>query len=294
MADGGSCGGLQGSGIVDGAGEERLAEDDARDTGVAQAAQAVEVTTPPATRKSASYDRTSEARPNQVGLGAAMGQDEPGDPGSDELADERLERGWGTRPAPRERGEPIRPRVEPDGQPVARDSQARAQVRRADRRCPSRAPPAWRRPRRRDGRGRRLQPAGELQRHGDLRGDGPDRVEIARGAGARALEVDQVDTGAPSATKRSAIRSGRSVGAPIPAAAPGQYTIRERPRSRSIEGMTCTRSGAWAVGQQTAMEADRERAIAEQRVVERLEAEPVAQPALLVVAQPEDAAAPSR
>ena len=42
--------------------------------------------------------------------------------------------------------------------------------------------------------------------------------------------------------------SGRSVGAPTPVEAPGQKTRRERPRSRSIEGMTCTSGAGGPVG----------------------------------------------
>ena len=45
---------------------------------------------------------------------------------------------------------------------------------------------------------------------------------------------------APAATNRSAIRSGRSVGDAAPVAAPGQWTMRERPFSTSIDGMTST------------------------------------------------------
>ncbi len=56
---------------------------------------------------------------------------------------------------------------------------------------------------------------------------------------------------APRATKPAAIRSGRSVGVPSPVAAPGHETRRDRPPSRSIDGMTCTpairdpRCGRW-------------------------------------------------
>src|SRR4051812_16954816 len=111
---------------------------------------------------------------------------------------------------------------------------------------------------------------------------------------------------APRSTKLSAIRSGRSVGAPIPVDAPGQWTTRERPRSRSIAGITCMeRGGACGsgargavraaaaaghplllcrepLGEDPAMEADRQRAVVEQRVVEGSQREGAPEPALLV------------
>src|SRR4029453_15531078 len=48
----------------------------------------------------------------------------------------------------------------------------------------------------------------------------------------------------------------------------------------SIDGTTSTRSGACA-GQQAAVEADRQRAVAQERVVEAAQREGVAEPALL-------------
>src|SRR6185369_1273644 len=117
---------------------------------------------------------------------------------------------------------------------------------------------------------------------------------------------------APRSTKLSTIRSGRSVGAPTPVDAPGQKTTRERPRSRSIEGMTCTSGASGPVrrplgtaaptcaprpggsclrrdplGKDPAMEADREGAVAEQRVVEFAQREGAAEAALLVGAEAE-------
>src|ERR1035437_1810231 len=93
---------------------------------------------------------------------------------------------------------------------------------------------------------------------------------------------------APCATNRSAMRSGRSVGEPSPVAAPGQWTRRERPFSTSMDGTTSTRAlavrrnaGRFCV-QQPALEADRQRAVSQQRVVEALEAEVAAQPTLFV------------
>src|SRR4029078_12734966 len=68
------------------------------------------------------------------------------------------------------------------------------------------------------------------------------------------------------------MRSVGSGGAPMPGAAPGQYTTRDRPESRSIDGITNTRSGALA-REEPSMEGDRQRAVPQQRVVERAERE---------------------
>ena len=85
-----------------------------------------------------------------------------------------------------------------------------------------------------------LEAAGDLDRHRDPRRDAPTASRLPGAPGPRAVEVDEVDDPRARPTNRSAIRSGRSVGAPTPADAPGQNTIRERPRSRSIDGITCT------------------------------------------------------
>ena len=96
-------------------------------------------------------------------------------------------------------------------------------------------------------------------------------------------------SGAPRPTKCSAIRSGRSVGAPTPVDTPGQKTIRERPFSMSIAGMTCTRrSGAdraALAAQRPSVEADRQRAAAQERVVEAAQRERRPEPAPLLLAQ---------
>src|SRR4051812_46172416 len=110
-------------------------------------------------------------------------------------------------------------------------------------------------------------------------------------------------TRAPCRANRSAIISGRSVGAPTPAAAPGQDTMRDRPFSRSIAGITSTRGGrrwtpaaerrasrrrVWQqpfVAQQAAMERDGQAAVVEQGVVEPSKREPIAEPTLLVAAE---------
>ena len=94
---------------------------------------------------------------------------------------------------PAERGQPVRPRVEADGQPVARDRQALAQVVGSigdggGQHDPCRA-------------GREGEPdavggihaAGQLERDPDPRRDATDRLEVDRGAGSGAVEVDEVD-----------------------------------------------------------------------------------------------------
>ena len=167
--------------------------------------------TPPATRISASYDRTSSrvrARLASSRLGAAVGQDEPGDAGPDELADEAVD-GGRRGASPREGGQPLRPRVEPDREPVAGDREAGAQVVRAvgdDRRedDPGRAG--------REGqadRVGRIHAARDLERDGD---PGRDRRRRRRGSPGRPARAPSKSTRwtsrAPIATNRSAIRSG--------------------------------------------------------------------------------------
>src|SRR3990172_8076885 len=115
-------------------------------------------------------------------------------------------------------------------------------------------------------------------------------------------------SGAPRSTKWRAIRSGLSVGAPVPVAAPGQKTTRDRAFSRSMLGMTCTtwppprlfryepaelatrplprRRAAHPLAQQPPVEADRDAARVEQAVVEAAQREVGPEPALLVLAQP--------
>src|SRR5690242_20667756 len=84
--------------------------------------------------------------------------------------------------------------------------------------------------------------------------------------------------------------SGRSVGAPTPVAAPGHDTIRDRPFSRSIAGITsmalCRRVRQQPFGaQESAMEGDRQGAVLQQRVVEPAQREGIAQAALLVASE---------
>ena len=148
--------------------------------------------TPPATRISASYDRTSSRVLARSGSAPPWPRTKRATPGPDELADEPVD-GRRHGPVPVERGQPLRPRIEPDGEPVAGDREARPQV----------VGPVG------DGRGqhdprrpggereldplRRIDAAGDLERDGDPRRDRPDRVEIGRRPGPRAVEVDEVD-----------------------------------------------------------------------------------------------------
>ena len=200
--------------------------------------------TPPATRKSASVARTSRASSAASGSAAAVRQDEPADAAGDELVDERLDGRGRRRPAPRERGEPLRPRVEarPPASRRRRGGSRRAAAGRRRRSSPGRR--ASHRPRRRAGSGRG--PRGR-RRAGSGRRPAPRSRPIAsRLAGpagcARRRSRRRGRPARPSSTKCSAMRSGRSVGVPVPAATPGQKTTRERPAARSIAGMTCTRA----------------------------------------------------
>ena len=65
-----SCGGLQGCGKVDRAGEEGLAEDDAGDSGVAQALQAVEIADPSGHQDVGIVRPNERTHPLEVRLGA--------------------------------------------------------------------------------------------------------------------------------------------------------------------------------------------------------------------------------
>ena len=196
--------------------------------------------TPPATRKSASVGRRQAGEQPGVGLAPAVRQHEPAHAGADELLDEALDR-RDRRAAPGERREALRPRVESHGEPVAGNGQAVGQEAPVIRRRSSRGRPGWPRPRRRGGSGR---PPRGRRRAGSGRRRARRSPRRPRGWPARPVFAPSKSTTwtirAPSSTNRSAIRSGRSVGAPTPADAPGQNTTRERPRSRSIDGMTCT------------------------------------------------------
>ena len=102
-----------------------------------------------------------------------------------------------------------------------------------------------------------LEPARDLERHRDPRRDGAHGLEVRRPRLLRPVEVDEVED--PGALGDELLGdhapAGRS-GVPVPAAAPGQYTTRERPASTSIAGITSIRSGSLAA-QQPAVEADR-------------------------------------
>ena len=158
--------------------------------------------TPPATRMSASYDRTSDRDPLEVRRGAAVASGRSGaTPGADQLRDERR-RGSAAAAAARERGQPLRPRVEPDRQPVAGDREAAAQVvgpvgdgRREDdagRAGGEREPD----------RVGRVDAAGELERDRDPGGDRADRLEVGRAPARAPSKSTRWMSGAPCATNR--------------------------------------------------------------------------------------------
>ena len=202
--------------------------------------------TPPATRRSTSVARARRAEERDVrrrrrrGTGRTGGR--RGRP-----ARRRAPRAsaGGAAPPPGERGEPLRPRVEPDRQPVAGDLEAVGAGAAGRRRSPSpgttRVAPGREREPDRVGR---LEAAGELDRDRDARRDRADGLEVRRACRAARRRSRRGGSAARRA-RRTARRSGRAgpSGAPTPAATPGQNTTRERPRSRSIDGMTCT-SGA--------------------------------------------------
>ncbi len=219
-----------------------------------------------------------------------------------QLGDDLVERGC-RGPFPGEPANPVRPRIEADGQPVPGDREARAQPVRGVRDRPQRHDDA-----RRAGRERQLDlldavdAAGKLQRDGDGARDLLDRRRGLPGGRPRApSRSTRWIRGAPASTNQRQIRSGRSVGVPVPVAAPGHHTSRDRPASRSRLGMTCIRRGravrvlvvrtdhgidrGWrwrrspfcstghrrttaVPGQEAPVEADRDAARVEQRVVE--------------------------
>ena len=196
--------------------------------------------TPPATRKSASWVRARPASRSPSGSEPPWDRTKRRTPR--DASSSTISANVGTvGSSPRERGESLRPRVQADGQPVARDGEASASragllgdVHRQRR-------PGSPRRRRRGGSDRAPR---ARRRAGSGRRSATPSPRRPRGCRARRLRAPSKSTTwttrAPSSTNRSAIRSGRSVGAPTPDEAPGQNTTRERPRSRSIDGMTCT------------------------------------------------------
>ena len=157
--DEGSCGSLQGSGKVDGAGEDRLPEDDAGGAGVAHPAQRVEIADPAGDQDLGIVRPNERTDPLEVRRAPAVGEHEAGHPGRDELLDQGGDRrrrrsdATGTRRVVRAAG-----RGRPPASP--RRSRGTRAGRRAGRRWPSSARPAWHRPRTRAGsprpsRGRR-------------------------------------------------------------------------------------------------------------------------------------------
>ena len=136
--------------------------------------------TPPASRISASYVRTSDPHPLEVRRRAAVAQDEAAHARPDQLPDECLDGRW-RRPSPGIGGQPLRPRIQPHREPIARDREACPQlVGLVGDVRPEHGP-------RRAGREDQAdrvgggQAAGDLDRDGDPRRDGPDRLESRRG-----------------------------------------------------------------------------------------------------------------
>jgi hypothetical protein len=187
-----SRGGLSGRWEIDGPGEERLPEDDAGNASVPQSADARQI------RNATGDEHLDIVRPNErsqqtrVRLAPAVGQHDPPNACGRQLGHE-LRQGRHGRPPPGKRRQAFRPRVEADGQPISRDLDALT-----DEIGPIGRGHAKQHPR---GPGREgqshviclLQAAGELDRDGDPRGNGPYRLEVHRRAGARAVEVDDMD-----------------------------------------------------------------------------------------------------
>jgi len=111
--------------------------------------------------------------------------------------------------------------------------------------------------------------------------DRADRLEVTGEPVREPCEVDHVDEPRPELDESSAIRSGDRR-RPTPDAAPGSTRRANDPSARSIAGITSTGRIRLSRHQQPPMEADRQRPVAEQRVVECLEAERLAEAALLV------------
>ena len=236
-----SCGSLSGGLVVDRPGQERLAEDDARCARVAHAADACEV--------------GDAARDDQVGVdvrASAAIWAISASPVAWPRTNRRTPRPASSLTRSASVGGEARcqakaasrsgPRVEPDREPVARDLEARPQE------LPDR-------PRRRGVATTRVAPAAKATRMASGESRPPaswsgvatrdaiaPNTSVFTGAPRRAPSKSTTwIIGAPRPTKCSAIRSGRSVGAPMPVETPGQKTIRDRPASTSIAGMTCTR-----------------------------------------------------
>ena len=163
---------------------------------------------PPATRISASYDRTRSRVRDRSGSAPPWLRTKRAHPRRDQLADQPVDRRR-DRAAPRKGGQPLRPRVEPDREPVAGDREARAQVVRSVRDGRRRGPRAWHPPRRRAGSRhpiRRRRQAGAGPR------SGPRSRRPPRGWPALRLvrRRSRRGGGAAPPSPRTAPRSGRA------------------------------------------------------------------------------------
>ena len=278
---------------VDGPGEERLAEDDAGDAGVAHAAEAVEVA------DAAGDEDLGVVRPNErsqplevrrrVPPWARTNRRTPAPTSSPTRrrrvggADRRhgnaaSRSGRGSSPTASQSPATARHAAQVVGSSATAVRQARRASRRRRRRAGSAPAPST--------------PPASWSGDGDARRDRADRLEVGRRARAARRRSRRGGSAArPGPTKCSAMRSGRSVGRPDARRAPGQKTTRERPSSRSIAGMTCTHGRSTSVDARGSLPSPRSsrrwkligrRAVAQQRVVEVAQRERVAEPALLV------------
>ena len=218
----GSCGGLQGGGKVDGAGEERLTEDDAGCAGLAQSTETVEVADPAGDEDLGIVRPNERSHPLVIGLCAAVGQHEARHAGADELAEQLFDRRRRRTP-PRDRrpGAPVAGRARPPAS--HRRRRGTPADRRGGRRSPSSGRRGSRRPRTRAG----SPPASRARRRAAAAPPTatPPRRPSRGWPGCRRRAPSKSTrwtSRAPWATTRSTMRSGRSVGAPTPVDAPGQ------------------------------------------------------------------------
>ena len=223
--------------------------------------------TPPATRISASYDRTSSRVRARSGSAPPWLRTKRATPAPTSSPTSPSTVG-GDGPAPGERRQPLRPRIEADRQPVAGDGEAGPQVvgtvgdrRRSGRpgsprrRRPAGSPRPSRR-RRRPGAGRRPGPRPRRPRRGWPATPARAPSKSTRWIEPRPERHEPLgDPVGPVGRRADAGPGARPVDDPRAAA------------SRSMAGMTCTsRSGPGR--QQPPVEADRQRAVPQQRVVE--------------------------
>ena len=263
-----------------------LPEDEAGHAGVAEPADGGKVADPARDEDVhvvAADERVEEA---EVRGRTAVAQHQAMDAHTHQLLHQRIE-GWRTRPAPGERGDPLCPGIDAHGKPVAGDGHACTERLRAlddgDREDHPGGP----------GREREsdvvslLEAARDLERHGH---PGRDRAHSAQVDGGRplcAVEVHEVQD--PRAPADELLGDAvRPVGGRARAGRRARPVDDPRPPLRHVDGRDDVHSPQPSPVEQAAVEADRQRPVAQQRVVECLEREVAAEPAPLVLAHAQD------